>query len=695
MAVMKKAWAYNSLPLFIIMMGMIVLSRGQDLDLYQRLVSCPDVQAPKDGFIKSRTKQDITIACNPGFQLTDRRNTRKCIHGSWFPPSLPTCLPIILSVPPISASCLTAPVVLNGRVQYSNGSAPYPKPKGSRATVVCEEGYFNHDTSQPRFEIECNGFGMWSKADGDLRISCTEKPCQSPPNVPRATFRFLPPAQVSKISSLEVEYICNNNSVLVDPSIDTKLICHNGQWEGSIPTCVPRTTCEMLGSILHGVWNVKEGSIETHPRFGLEVGEEIKYQCHSGYKLIGSSVLKCMPQGLWSSQVPECIPDSEPVYYCPRLPSIENGKCVCADVKGNSDLSFCMPFRRGSRVECSCWQGFTLQGSPILTCGYNARFNGPMPTCVQSFDESPGLIEMPPYKSHPGRPYNSADITDGKNKVSSLVIVVTTACSVLGVLLIIMAVMVFRRHKPHLRGMGGVGTGGPHLFQQGPSSPPYARVHNSSMDEHDRMALMAYVEASRVHLPSYEEATRQGNNDTNSSCIPSRVSGGAIMGNDSLFDYCSSNSSVNANNHQFYLQNQQYNASQTRPGNGSNDGNNNSASNQHSTFANSSTGNGANGNASTNMYRDGVSVSEMFGSIDTVNVSMSDASTSVTVETYDSSTCGRSVGSSSQQATAGSLQSSRDQLSNEDAPLLDSSSQRETDVVSMSSNPSRTSKDEQ
>ena len=71
----------------------------------------------------------------------------------------------------------------------------------------------------------------------------------------------------------------------------------------------------MLGSILHGVWNVKEGSIETHPRFGLEVGEEIKYQCHSGYKLIGSSVLKCMPQGLWSSQVPECIPDSGTYRY--------------------------------------------------------------------------------------------------------------------------------------------------------------------------------------------------------------------------------------------------------------------------------------------------------------------------------------------------------------------------------------------
>ncbi|RUS77677.1 hypothetical protein EGW08_014574 [Elysia chlorotica] len=681
MAVMKAFHGpYDGLFLCIVVLGFIGLCNGQDF------VSCPEMLAPADGFIKSKTEQDITIVCNPGFQLTDSTNTRKCIHGSWYPPSPPMCLPIILPVPPISASCATPPAVLNGIVQDSNGSATYPMPKGSRATVVCNEGYFSPDSSQPRFEIECNGFGMWSKADGGLHISCTAKPCQSPPNVPRATFRFLPPAEDSKSSSLEVEYICNNNSVLVDPSIETKLACRNGQWEGSIPTCVPRTNCELTGSILNGVWNVKEDSIKTYPHYGLEVGEEIKYQCHTGYKLVGSSVLKCMPQGLWSSEVPECIPESEPVYYCPRLPPLQNGKCVCADAKENSDISFCMPFRRGSRVECSCWQGYNLQGSPILTCGYNARFNDPMPTCVQNFDESPGLIEMPPYKGNRERPYNSADITDGKNKVSSLVIVVTTACSVLGVLLIIMAVMVFRRHKPHMRGMGGAGNGGPHLFQQGPSSPPYARVHNSSMDEHDRLALMAYVEASRIHLPSYEEATREGNNGSTSSggYTPNRVNGGASTGNDSLFDYCNSNTSISTNNHQFYLQNRQ-----GRPGNGANDGNNNSASNQHSTFV--ATGS----NASANMYRDGVSVSEMFGSIDTVNVSMSDASTSVTVETYDSSTCGRSVGSSSQQATAGSLQSSRDQLSNEDAPLLDSSSQGETDVVSMSSNPSRTSKDDQ
>ena len=59
--------------------------------------------------------------------------------------------------------------------------------------------------------------------------------------------------------------------------------------------------------------------------------------------------------------------------------------------------------------------------------------------------------------------------------------------------------------------------------------------------------------------------------------------------------------------------------------------------------------------------RDGLS--ENFGSLDTVNVSVSDASTSVTVETFDSGTSNRSM--SSQRATAGSIASSEDNLAND------------------------------
>ena len=66
-------------------------------DLYQKGISCPEMPAPNNGVIKSRDGQGVTIECDPGFQLGDATSTRRCIRGAWFPPTEPTCLPIILS----------------------------------------------------------------------------------------------------------------------------------------------------------------------------------------------------------------------------------------------------------------------------------------------------------------------------------------------------------------------------------------------------------------------------------------------------------------------------------------------------------------------------------------------------------------------------------------------------------------------
>ena len=61
---------------------------------------------------------------------------------------------------------------------------------------------------------------------------------------------------------------------------------------------------------------------------------------------------------------------------------------------------------------------------------------------------------------------------------------------------------------------------------------------------------------------------------------------------------------------------------------------------------------------SSTMNRDGIS--EVFGSIDTVNVSMSDASTAVTIETLDSASSHHS--NMSRRANAGSINSSNNSL---------------------------------
>ena len=202
----------------------------------------------------------------------------------------------------------------------------------------------------------------------------------------------------------------------------------------------------------------------------------------------------------------------------------------------------------------------------------------------------------------------------GRTRVSTLVIVIASACSVLGVLLLIMVVVVFRRKKPR-----------PRLFHPSVTPPPYSRVTNSVMDEHDRLALMAYADATRVHLPSYDEAT-QGRGGAG-GIAAARM---AALGN----DYRPLPSIPPALRDPRSMQ-----------GGGADN------PNRHSTVTTST------------MRADGLSIAETFGSLDTVNVSVSDASTSVTVETFDSGTSNRSI--SSQRATAGSIMSSEDNLAND------------------------------
>lgn len=191
--------------------------------------------------------------------------------------------------------------------------------------------------------------------------------------------------------------------------------------------------------------------------------------------------------------------------------------------------------------------------------------------------------------------------------MSTLAIVVATACSVLGVLLLIMVIVVFRRRKPHP----------PRLCR--PSStvpPPYSRVHSNSLDEHDRMLLIGYDNAP-VALPSYEEAVRVNNQHNQ---YPQRAGQGHVGEYRPL-------PSIPTN----------FRAGQLQSG---------EASSRYSIITTST------------MNRDGIS--ELFGSIDTVNVSMSDASTAVTVDTCDSASSHHS--NMSRRANAGSINSSNGSL---------------------------------
>ncbi|BFZ07328.1 hypothetical protein BsWGS_10366 [Bradybaena similaris] len=602
-------------------------------------------------------------SCKFGYHL-EGPSKQDCINGSWTPSEAPFCV-----LDSNEVTCISGPVVLNARVEYNNGDFTFPKLQGSVATVQCEHGYSSEDTFQTSYIVMCGLSGLWALPDGSIRLpSCTRKHCPAPPEIPNALVHY-DTYNLLMSEGFHVEYICNSGYILLDPS-NARLTCRNGQWEGPVPTCVLKANCEPPAYVRNGNWNLvvkndRDITFEQHgdtqyPKF--EVGTQIEYSCSPGYKLVGHRVFECLPSQIWSSTSPECIPESENIWYCPDIGQIKNGFCKCMG-ESTADLQLCMPYHRGTQIQCTCLQGYKLQGVDTLTCIHSSNPNigvwdWESPRCYKDFD--PGSdIDLLPDGQNGGKSFNSADINiDGKNKVSSLVIVVTTACSVLGVLLLIMVIVVFRRKKPRA-----------HLFQQGPAPPPYARVHDNSLDEHDRMALMAYADASRVHLPSYEESIRSVSSQ-GSSTPP----GGSAVG-----PSASPTSSEYRRLPNLPPAVRAANLQHSVGGDGNNNINSNNNSNRHSTVTTST------------MNRDGVS--EIFGSLDTVNVSMSDASTSVTVETFDSGVSNRSM--ASQRAAAGSLNSSDDQIASDDAPLLDSNSQREVDVASVSSNPSRSSKDDQ
>ncbi len=203
---------------------------------------------------------------------------------------------------------------------------------------------------------------------------------------------------------------------------------------------------------------------------------------------------------------------------------------------------------------------------------------------------------------------------------NTMTVVIATSCSVLGLLMLVMVMVALQRRKPATRLC--------HPVQ--PSTPPYTRPHTGSIDEHDRVALIAFADGAQVVLPSYEEAIRGPHASSHISdggprrpgeyrplpTIPASLRGrldsprtGGIIRTDVPPD-----------------------------------------SHRNSIITTAST-----------VTRDNLSLT--FGSIDTVNVS-DGTSTTVTIETYDSGASNPSI-ALSQRAVAGSIASSNGSLAAE------------------------------
>ncbi|XP_060081623.1 uncharacterized protein LOC132560938 [Ylistrum balloti] len=551
---------------------------------------------------------EASVECEAGYSLIGS-NKLLCTNGMWQPATLPHCVNKL----PTTLTC-SNPTFTHAKVTMDHSK--------KSAEVHCNSQYSIkfHQQSFQSLKIVCSQDLRWVTVLGlsDIPDCTSDLECPPPPEVNHASIIERVDTWTPYTQDTPVTYRCDSGyQQLSRDSYDdylfnsfSTLLCSGGKWVGNTLVCLKIPGCTRPPDVTNGKWAIMPGMNDLVMRENQDtypIGTRIKYYCINS-KMRGDDEIECRTNELWSQMPPMCINTGTQSDSCPKLPMVPNGQCLCNSHTSDPDQCRLL----GSMVECSCNDGFRLAGEDRLSCVRNSQgqnnWSAGIPACVPS-DQSIQTADK--------------NMDDGSGHMNTLAIVIATACSVLGVLLLVMVVMVFRRRKPQVR-----------LYPQvGGTPPPYSRVYNNTLDEHDRVALIGY-EAAR--LPSYEEATRSR------SLGPSRP----------VRDITEERVSSAAD----------YRPLPNIPSSLRNNSQADTVSNRHSISTMST------------VNRDGIS--EVFGSIDTVNVSISDASTSVTVDTLDSVASRPS--NASGRATAGSLETSRENLSTEDVPLLDNRTEDES-----------------
>ncbi|XP_065178432.1 mucin-17-like isoform X8 [Sycon ciliatum] len=164
-----------------------------------------------------------------------------------------------------------------------------------------------------------------------------------------------------------VQYRCDAGYNLEGPPVR---VCQaDGQWSGSLPTC-SRPSCLPPSRIENGQRIVS-------PDNGLySVGTTVTYSCVAGYSLLGTNVLRCLPNGQYSEPAPTC-----------RVSSCSDPGTPANAIREGDE------FTVSSVVRFTCRPGYTLRGTEFRVCQEDGSWTGTPPECTVSSCGNPGQPE--------------------------------------------------------------------------------------------------------------------------------------------------------------------------------------------------------------------------------------------------------------------------------------------------------------
>ncbi|XP_078686179.1 uncharacterized protein LOC144918925 isoform X3 [Branchiostoma floridae x Branchiostoma belcheri] len=304
-----------------------------DVPTCQR-VECPYRMAPVNGAQSSEgpyfSGDQVTYSCDEGYEL-DGSTSATCLPTTMWSDDVPTCQRV---------QCPYRMAPENG-AQSSEGPYYYE----DEVTYSCDQGY--ELAPGGASSVTCLADTTWS-ADVPTcqRVQCPYR--MAPENGAQSS-------EGPYFFGDEVTYSCDLGYELAPGGASSVTCQADTTWSADVPTC-QRVECPYRMAPVNGAQS-SEG-----PYYS---GDQVTYSCDEGYELDGSTSATCLPNTMWSDDVPTCQR-----VQCPYRMAPENG---AQSSEG--------PYYFGDVVTYSCDQGYELDGASGVTCQADQTWSATVPTC--------------------------------------------------------------------------------------------------------------------------------------------------------------------------------------------------------------------------------------------------------------------------------------------------------------------------
>lgn len=275
--------------------------------------------------------------CKPGYTLSGGSLQTTCQYGGVWSNNPPTCTQVGCGPPPSPSL---------GSVYFTGTN------ENAVASFSCDTGYYIVGSASTK----CLSTNLWSEP----APTCAPVECPVPVDIVNGTVDSSNGTRYQDV----VIFTCDEGHYL---SGENNMTCQeNGTWTSEYPECV-----------------FIECGMPPIPEFGMVTFRRTtylataKYNCTSGYTLLGINTALCDSNAIWSwAKEIVCVPID-----CgyPSIPAYGN----LDTTNGTVYLSFAL---------YTCNNGYVLNGSDIRVCQEDGSWNGSVPMCV---DVDCGYLQAP------------------------------------------------------------------------------------------------------------------------------------------------------------------------------------------------------------------------------------------------------------------------------------------------------------